>query len=238
MSDVIAAPPLTRIPVRGQGLAADATFPVRRVYCVGRNFAEHAREMGAAVPTSAADRGQPVFFLKPHDAIELGDQVSYPPGTHDLHHEVELVVAIGRDAPAGELAVADAASLIYGYAVGLDLTRRDLQSQAKAKGLPWDTGKSFDHAAPISAIVPAADVGDLGARSLSLEVNGELRQRGTLDDLVWNVPEILHELSRLYALRAGDLVYMGTPSGVGPLQRGDRYRAVLEGVAELHGRIT
>ncbi|QWF18129.1 fumarylacetoacetate hydrolase family protein [Lysobacter capsici] len=238
MSDVIAAPPLTRIPVRGQGLSADATFPVRRVYCVGRNFAEHAREMGAAVPTSAADRGQPVFFLKPHDAIELGDSVPYPPGTSDLHHEVELVVAIGRDAPAGELAVADAASLIYGYAVGLDLTRRDLQSQAKAKGLPWDTGKSFDHAAPISAIVPAADVGALGARGLSLEVNGELRQRGTLDDLVWNVPEILHELSRLYALRAGDLVYMGTPSGVGPLQRGDRYRAVLEGVAELHGRIT
>lgn len=238
MSDVIAAPPLTRIPVRGQGLAADAAFPVRRVYCVGRNFAEHAREMGAAVPTSAADRGQPVFFLKPHDSLELGDSVPYPPGTHDLHHEVELVVAIGRDAPAGELAVADAASLIYGYAVGLDLTRRDLQSQAKAKGLPWDTGKSFDHAAPISAIVPAADVGALGARSLSLEVNGELRQRGTLDDLVWNVPEILHELSRLYALRAGDLVYMGTPSGVGPLQRGDRYRAVLEGVAELHGRIT
>lgn len=238
MSDVIAAPPLTRIPVRGQGLAADATFPVHRVYCVGRNFAEHAREMGAAVPTSAADRGQPVFFLKPHDSLELGDSVPYPPGTTDLHHEVELVVAIGRDAPAGELAVADAASLIYGYAVGLDLTRRDLQSQAKAKGLPWDTGKSFDHAAPISAIVPAAEVGELGARSLSLEVNGELRQRGTLDDLVWNVPEILHELSRLYALRAGDLVYMGTPSGVGPLQRGDRYRAVLEGVAELHGRIT
>ncbi|KRB10261.1 fumarylacetoacetate hydrolase family protein [Lysobacter sp. Root690] len=238
MSDVIAAPPLTRIPVRGQGLAADATFPVRRVYCVGRNFAEHAREMGAAVPTSAADRGQPVFFLKPHDSLELGDSVPYPPGTSDLHHEVELVVAIGRDAPAGELAVADAANLIYGYAVGLDLTRRDLQSQAKAKGLPWDTGKSFDHAAPISAIVPVAEVGELGARSLSLEVNGEPRQRGTLDDLVWNVPEILHELSRLYALRAGDLVYMGTPSGVGPLQRGDRYRAVLEGVAELHGRIT
>ncbi|UOF16006.1 fumarylacetoacetate hydrolase family protein [Lysobacter capsici] len=238
MSDVIAAPPLTRIPVRGQRLSADATFPVRRVYCVGRNFAEHAREMGAAVPTSAADRGRPVFFLKPHDSLELGDSVPYPPGTSDLHHEVELVVAIGRDAPAGELAVADAASLIYGYAVGLDLTRRDLQSQAKAKGLPWDTGKSFDHAAPISAIVPAAEVGELGARSLSLEVNGEPRQRGTLDDLVWNVEEILHELSRLYALRAGDLVYMGTPSGVGPLQRGDRYRAVLEGVAELHGRIT
>lgn len=237
MSDAIAAPPHTRIPVRGAAVADGTTFPVRRVYCVGRNFAEHAREMGAAVPTSAADRGRPVFFLKPHDAIELGEAVPYPPGTDDLHHEVELVVAIGRDAPAGELAVADAQALVYGYAVGLDLTRRDLQSQAKAKGLPWDTGKSFDHAAPISAIVPVADVGELGARALSLEVNGEVRQRGTLADLVWNVPEILHELSRLYALRAGDLVYMGTPSGVGPLRPGDRYHAVLEGVAELHGHI-
>lgn len=237
MSDAIAAPPHTRIPVRGADVADGTTFPVRRVYCVGRNFAEHAREMGAAVPTSAADRGRPVFFLKPHDAIELGEAVPYPPGTDDLHHEVELVVAIGRDAPAGELAVADAQALVYGYAVGLDLTRRDLQSQAKAKGLPWDTGKSFDHAAPISAIVPVADVGELGARALSLEVNGEVRQRGTLADLVWNVPEILHELSRLYALRAGDLIYMGTPSGVGPLQPGDRYLAVLEGVAELHGHI-
>lgn len=237
MSDAIAAPPHTRIPVRGADVADGTTFPVRRVYCVGRNFAEHAREMGAAVPTSAADRGRPVFFLKPHDTIELGEAVPYPPGTDDLHHEVELVVAIGRDAPAGELAVADAQALVYGYAVGLDLTRRDLQSQAKAKGLPWDTGKSFDHAAPISAIVPAADVGELGARALSLEVNGEVRQRGTLADLVWNVPEILHELSRLYALRAGDLIYMGTPSGVGPLQPGDRYHAVLEGVAELHGHI-
>ena len=237
MSDAIAAPPHTRIPVRGADVADGTTFPVRRVYCVGRNFAEHAREMGAAVPTSAADRGRPVFFLKPHDTIELGEAVPYPPGTDDLHHEVELVVAIGRDAPAGELAVADAQALVYGYAVGLDLTRRDLQSQAKAKGLPWDTGKSFDHAAPISAIVPVADVGELGARALSLAVNGEVRQRGTLADLVWNVPEILHELSRLYALRAGDLIYMGTPSGVGPLQPGDRYHAVLEGVAELHGHI-
>ncbi|MEI2456415.1 fumarylacetoacetate hydrolase family protein [Lysobacter firmicutimachus] len=238
MTDIVAAPPLTRIPVRGADIADGTFFPVRRVYCVGRNFAEHAREMGAAVPTSAADRGRPVFFLKPHDAIELGEDVPYPPGTDDLHHEVELVVAIGRDAPPGELAPADAPGLIYGYAVGLDLTRRDLQTQAKAKGLPWDIGKAFDHAAPISAIVPAADVGELGARALTLEVNGELRQRGSLDDLVWNVEEILHELSRLYALRAGDLVYMGTPSGVGPLQPGDRYRATLEGVAELHGRIT
>jgi 2-keto-4-pentenoate hydratase/2-oxohepta-3-ene-1,7-dioic acid hydratase in catechol pathway len=232
MTDVIAAAPQPRIPVRGGG-----QFPVRRIYCVGRNFAEHAREMGAAVPTSAADRGNPVFFLKPADAIVLDEAVPYPRGTQDLHHEVELVVALGRDAPAGELDPADAAALIFGYAVGLDLTRRDLQTAAKAKGLPWDTGKAFDHSAPISPIVPVADVGELGTRALTLEVNGQTRQRGSLDDLVWNVPEILHELSRLYALRAGDLVFMGTPAGVAALQPGDRYHAVLEGVAELHGHI-
>ena len=233
MTDVIAAPPQPRIPVRGGG-----QFPVRRIYCVGRNFAEHAREMGAAVPTSAADRGNPVFFLKPADAIVLDEAVPYPRGTQDLHHEVELVVALGRDAPAGELDPADATALIFGYAVGLDLTRRDLQAAAKAKGLPWDTGKAFDHSAPISPIVPAAEVGELGARALTLEVNGQIRQRGSLDDLVWNVPEFVHELSRLFALRAGDLVFMGTPAGVGPLQPGDRFEAVLDGIATLQGHIT
>ncbi|MBF6025576.1 fumarylacetoacetate hydrolase family protein [Lysobacter niastensis] len=238
MSDVVPAPSQPRIPVRGQNLPADSTFPVRRIYCVGRNFAEHAREMGAAVPTSAADRGSPVFFCKPADAIVLDGVVPYPRGTRDLHHEVELVVAIGRDAPAGVLDVADADALVFGYAVGLDLTRRDLQGAAKAKGLPWDTGKAFDHSAPVSAIVPAADAGALGARTLSLKVNGETRQQGSLADLVWNVPEILHELSRLFALRAGDLVFMGTPAGVGPLQPGDRFDAELAGIATLQGHIT
>ena len=234
MGDVIAAPPQPRIPVRGQ---SDRFFPVHRIYCVGRNFADHAREMGAAVPASRAYRGQPVFFLKPADAIALQADVPYPPGTRDLHHEVELVVALGQDAPAGVLDPADAGRLVYGYAVGLDLTRRDLQGAAKAKGLPWDTGKAFDHAAPISAIVPAAEVGELGARALTLTVNGQTKQNGSLADLIWTVPEILHELSRLYALRAGDLIFMGTPAGVGPLQPGDRFHAVLEGVAEHSGRI-
>ena len=234
MSDVIAAPPQPRVPVRG---AADRFFPVHRIYCVGRNFADHAREMGAAVPASRADRGNPVFFLKPADAIATQADVPYPPGTQDLHHEVELVVALGEDAPAGELNPADAQRLIYGYAVGLDLTRRDLQGAAKAKGLPWDTGKAFDHAAPISAIVPAAEVGELGDRTLQLTVNGDTKQHGSLADLIWTVPEILHELSKLYALRAGDLIFMGTPAGVGPLQPGDRFHAVLDGVAEHSGRI-
>lgn len=234
MADVIAAPPQPRVPVQG---TPDQFFPVHRIYCVGRNFADHAREMGAAVPASRADRGTPVFFLKPADAIALQADVPYPPGTQDLHHEVELVVALGADAPAGVLDAADASRLVYGYAVGLDLTRRDLQGAAKAKGLPWDTGKAFDHAAPISAIVPASEVGELGERELRLTVNDEVKQCGSLSDLIWNVPEILHELSKLYALRAGDLVFMGTPAGVGPLQPGDRFHAVLEGVAEHSGRI-
>jgi fumarylpyruvate hydrolase len=228
----IPAPPRPCLPVAG----SNAMFPVRRVYCVGRNFADHAREMGAAVP--AADRGRPVFFLKPADAlVPGGGDIPYPPGTQDLHHEVELVVALGRDAPAGVLDPRDADALVFGYGIGLDLTRRDLQAQAKAKGLPWDTGKSFDHAAPASTLLPAATVGALGPRTLSLEVDDVMRQRSTLDAMIWGVPEILHELSRLYALRAGDLVFMGTPAGVGPLQPGDSFRAALDNLLELRGRI-
>ena len=228
MTDVIAAPAVPRIPVRGGG-----SFPVRRIYCVGRNFADHAREMGAAAPASRAERGTPVFFHKPADAIVVDGDVAYPPGTRDLHHEVELVVALGRDAPPGELAVEAASALVYGYAVGLDLTRRDLQAAAKAKGLPWDTAKGFDQSAPVSEIVPAGQVGELAPRLLSLEVNGTLRQQSTLDQLIWDVPEILHELSKLYALRAGDLVFMGTPAGVAALQPGDRCVARLDDVLAL-----
>lgn len=230
--DVIPAPALPRLTVRGGG-----RFPVRRIYCVGRNFADHAREMGAEVPASPAERGSPVFFMKPADAVATGDTVPYPPATADLHHEVELVVAIGHDAPPGVLAVEDAGALVYGYTVGLDLTRRDLQAAAKARGLPWDTAKGFDHSAPVGELVPAAEAGALDARVLELHVNGQLRQRAPLSDLIWNVPEILHELSRLYALRAGDLVFMGTPAGVASLQPGDRFHASLEGVASLQGTI-
>ncbi|RNF85945.1 fumarylacetoacetate hydrolase family protein [Montanilutibacter psychrotolerans] len=237
MSDVIAAPPQVRIPVRGDA-GQSRTFPVRRIHCVGRNFADHAREMGAAVPASPAERGDPVFFCKPAEAIVTDGQVPYPRGTRELHHEVELVVALGADAPDGELAPVDAMSLVFGYAVGLDLTRRDLQAAAKAKGLPWDSGKAFDHSAPISQIVPAADVGDLTGLGLELRVNGELRQRGAFADLIWNVPDILHELSKLYALRAGDLVFMGTPAGVAPLLPGDNFEARLGDVVALSGRVT
>jgi len=233
MTDLIATPSQARVPVRGGG-----TFPVRRIYCVGRNFADHAREMGAVAPVSKAERGQPVFFLKPADAVVIdGADVPYPPGTHDLHHEVELVVALGKDAPAGVLPLEQADALVFAYGVGLDLTRRDLQGAAKAKGLPWDTGKGFDHSAPVSELVPVADVSALTTRSLDLQVNGETRQHGELRDLIWDVPDILHELSKLFALKAGDLVFMGTPAGVGPLVAGDVFVATLEGVVELRGRI-
>jgi len=234
MTDVLPAPALVRVPVRGR---SGDTFPVRRVFCVGRNFADHAKEMGAAVPASKAERGTPVFFTKPADAVVVDGVVPYPPATRELHHEVELVVALGADAPDGELPVADAMRLVFGYAVGLDLTRRDLQSAAKTKGLPWDTGKAFDHSAPIGAIVPAADIGELASRTLSLAINGTQRQRSTLDQLIWDVPEILHELSRFFALKAGDLVFMGTPAGVGPLQPGDAFEARLDDVLSLSGHI-
>jgi len=231
-NDVIPVAPVPRVAVRGGG-----SFPVRRIYCVGRNFADHAREMGAVAPASKAERGTPVFFMKPADAIVTAESVPYPSATADLHHEVELVVAIGRDAPAGVLPVEQAQALVFGYTVGLDLTRRDLQAAAKAKGLPWDTAKGFDHSAPVGELVPVAQAGELGARVLALQVNGQLRQQAPLSDLIWDVPEILHELSRLYALRAGDLVFMGTPAGVAALQPGDRFEASLEGIASLRGHI-
>ena len=235
--DLVPATPPPRLPVRGGDGRALGDFPVHRIYCVGRNFADHAREMGAQAPASASERGTPTFFSKPADALVTTGAVPYPPATHELHHEVELVVALGQDAPPGVLAVDAALALVFGYGVGLDLTRRDLQAAAKAKGLPWDTGKAFDASAPVSELVRAEEIGPLDGLTLGLAVNGERRQHGALADLIWNVPEILHELSRLYALRAGDLVFMGTPAGVGPLQPGDAFVASLDGVVELHGRI-
>lgn len=223
--------PLPAVPsasIRG----TDARFPVHRIYCVGRNFADHAREMGATI-----DPGTPVFFAKPADAIVPGGgAIPYPPGTKDLHHEVELVVALGRDAD-GVIAPQRALDLVYGYSVGLDLTRRDLQAQAKAKGLPWDIAKGFDHSAPLGELVPVAATGHDFARRLWLEVNGALRQQALLTDMVWSVADILHELSTLFALRAGDLVFMGTPAGVAALQPGDRFRAGIDGWVEFDGDI-
>ena len=199
-------------------------FPIHRIYCVGRNYAEHAREMGAS------GQEPPFFFMKPADAVlpvaaDTTGELPYPSLTQDLHHEVELVVALksgGENIPVDK-----ALDHVFGYAVGLDLTRRDLQAAAKAKGLPWDTGKGFDHSAPVSALLPAADAGDYAAMALDLDINGVRRQHGELRDLVWDVADILHELSKLYALRTGDLVFMGTPAGVGPLLPGDHFHARL-----------
>lgn len=235
--DLLPAAAAPRVPVVDRNGLPLGEFPVHRIYCVGRNFADHAREMGASVPASVAERGAPTFFMKPADAVVIDGRVPYPRGTQELHHEVELVVALGRDAPAGEHARGDAMALVFGYGVGLDLTRRDLQAAAKAKGLPWDTAKGFDHSAPISALLPAEAVGALDALTISLDVNDQRRQQSMLDQLIWSVPEILHELSKLYALRAGDLVFMGTPAGVGPLQPGDTFHARIGDALELRGHI-
>jgi fumarylpyruvate hydrolase len=194
-----------------------ARFPVRRIFCVGRNYPEHAREMGAKDL-----RAPPFFFTKPADAVvESGSVVPFPARTSDLHHEVELVVAL-----AGP-------GVVYGYAVGNDLTRRDVQAQAKKEGRPWDTAKGFDHSAPVSAIVPAAGVGLLERGRIWLEVNGALRQEGDIRDMIWSVPEILAELAGWFALQPGDLVFTGTPAGVGRLTPGDRVRAGVDGVGIL-----
>ena len=228
MSDFVFPPaPMASVPVAG----SSARFPVHRIYCVGRNFAEHAREMGADV-----ERGTPMFFMKPADAVVTDGVVPYPTMTDDLHHEVELVVAIGRDCE-GVVAREQALDYVYGYTVGLDLTRRDLQARAKDKRHPWDTAKGFDASAPLAPIVPVAVAGHDFSRRLWLEVNGAIRQQAPLTDMIFSVADVLHELSALFALRAGDLVFMGTPSGVAALARGDHFRAGIDGLAEFSGRI-
>jgi fumarylpyruvate hydrolase len=228
MDTIIPAPAQPSIPVVGQ----TARFPVRRIFCIGRNYADHAREMGASV-----DRDNPMFFTKPADAIVTdGADVPYPSATNDLHHEVEMVVALG--AGGSNLSVDEAAKVVWGYGVGLDLTRRDLQAQAKAKGAPWDVAKGFDHSAPVSALVPAAEAAPGKTTRIALEINGELRQQATLADMVLDVPEILGALSKLFELKAGDIVYTGTPAGVSALQRGDRFRATLDGIATLEGKVS
>ena len=230
MTEYAFAPPTPAVvPIRGSA----QLFPVHRIYCVGRNFAEHAREMGAEVPS----RGTPVFFMKPADAaVAPGEAVPYPTMTQDLHHEVELVVALGAGAD-GVVAADRALDLVFGYGVGIDLTRRDLQNQAKEKRLPWDISKGFDHSAPLSALVPATEAGHDFSRRLWLRVNGEIRQQAPLSDMVFSVAEIIHELSRLFALEAGDLIFMGTPSGVAPLQRGDAFEAGIDGLITFSGQV-
>ncbi|WP_243038965.1 fumarylacetoacetate hydrolase family protein [Dyella sedimenti] len=227
MSYAITPPPQPSLPIMG----SDQRFPVRRIFCIGRNYAEHAREMGAAV-----DKDTPLFFCKPADAVVTdGADVPYPQATNDLHHEVEMVVALG--AGGRDIPIDRAASLVWGYGVGLDLTRRDLQAVAKAKSHPWDVAKGFDHSAPVSALRPASQVRLDDDTALSLSVNGEPRQQGRLGDMVHGVAEIIAILSGLFELKAGDLIFTGTPAGVAAIHRGDRFHAELAGVATLEGRV-
>jgi len=223
MSYVIDPPAVVSLPIEGES----GRFPVRRIYCIGRNYAEHAREMG-----HDPNREPPFFFMKPADTIlEAGRDFPYPPGSKDVHHEIEMIVALksgGRD-----IAEADALGHVYGYAVGLDMTRRDLQGEAKKLGRPWEVGKGFDHSAPCTAIRPAAGIGHPTKGRVWLSVNGNVRQEGDLADLIWSLPEMIAYISRLFELKAGDLIMTGTPAGVGAIAKGDVMAGGVEGVGEL-----
>ncbi|MFT4874709.1 fumarylacetoacetate hydrolase family protein [Congregibacter sp.] len=220
---VFQPPAVPRIPVTGQ----TTKFPVRRIFCVGRNYAEHAKEMGAD-----PERDPPFFFTKPADAIVVnGADIPYPSATKNLHHEVELVIAIAQG--GSDIPTHSALDHVYGYAVGNDLTRRDLQAEAKKSGRPWDTAKGFDQSAPISSISPVSLCGHINMGKIYLEVNGEVRQLGDISDMIWSVAEIISALSSLFALQPGDLIFSGTPAGVGPLEPGDRVHAVVAGLPPL-----
>jgi fumarylpyruvate hydrolase len=208
-------------------VAGGGAFPVRRIYCVGRNYEAHAREMGFQV-----DREEPFFFLKPADSIEHdGAVIPYPRMTNNYHHEVELVVAIGVG--GSDIAVADAPAHIFGYAVGLDMTRRDVQVAARQKGRPWDMGKAFDRSAPCGTLVQAVNMGGVGQATISLSVNGAVRQQSTIAHLIWSIEEIIHWLSRYFDLAPGDLIYTGTPEVVGPVVMGDVLEARIDGLPSL-----
>jgi fumarylpyruvate hydrolase len=223
VSYVIEAPRAAAVPVVG----SEATFPVRRIYCVGRNYAAHAREMG-----HDPDREPPFFLMKPADALVLsGATVPYPPATEDLQHEIELVVALKSG--GADIAVEQALDCVYGYGVGLDMTRRDLQGQAKKMGRPWEMGKGFDNSAPITALQPAAQIGHPDHGAIWLKVNGEVKQHGDLNQQIWRVEEQIAYLSRLVRLEAGDMIFTGTPAGVGRVQRGDRLDGHVDGVGDL-----
>lgn len=214
-------------------------FPVRRIYCVGRNYAAHAREMGhgtSLAPASNPNRDAPLFFCKPADALVVvaADEIGtfhYPDQSSDVQYEVELVVAIGT---AGRnIEVDDAPNHIFGYAVGFDMTRRDLHREMQSKSHPWEIAKSFDDSAPISLIHRVATLSGLESAAIRLEVNAQLKQKGVLSDMIWSVPQIIGHLSRFFELMPGDLIYTGTPEGVGPVARGDELYAVIDGVDEL-----
>jgi fumarylpyruvate hydrolase len=226
MQTVFTPPPQPVIPVAG----SQQVFPVHRVYCVGRNYADHAKEMGHS------GREAPFFFMKPSDALLVvpdgqTGEMPYPPLTSDLHHEIELVVAIGKG--GNNIPAAQANDHIWGYAIGLDMTRRDLQGEAKKQGRPWDTGKGFENSAPIGPIHPVSETGLIEQGGISLDINGARRQSGDINMLIWNIPETIEHLSRYFELKPGDLIFTGTPAGVGALQKGD----LLEGAVDKLGKL-
>jgi fumarylpyruvate hydrolase len=206
-------------------------FAVNRIYCVGRNYADHAREMG-----HDPDREPPFFFMKPASAIVTnGANMQYPSLSNDVHHEIEMVVAIGKG--GANIPADKALEHVYGYGVGLDMTRRDLQGEAKKMGRPWDTGKAFDQSAPCSALVPVAECGHPSKGSIRLMVNGEVRQEGDLNQMIWNVPDTIAYLSTLFTLQPGDLIFSGTPAGVGPIKKGDVLVGEVVGLPVLKTQI-
>jgi fumarylpyruvate hydrolase len=224
---VVPAPPVVSLAVRG----SSARFPVRRVYCVGRNYAEHTREMG-----HDPDRELPFFFQKNPDNLVLDNgDFPYPPLSNNVHFEVEMVVAIGKG--GSDISVDSALDHVYGYALGLDMTRRDLQGEAKKTGRPWEIGKAFEHSAPMTDIVAVKDVGHLAKGAIWLKVNGEVKQQSDLDQLIWNVPEIIAHLSKTFELKAGDLIMTGTPAGVGPIKRGDVMEGFCEGIGTISAKV-
>jgi fumarylpyruvate hydrolase len=219
---VISPPPLPVLPVDG----STAVFPIRRVYCIGRNYAAHAVEMG-----HDPDKEPPFFFLKAADNVVSDGRFPYPPGSSDVHHEIELVVALndgGRD-----IASDRALDCVYGYGVGLDMTRRDLQGEMKKLGRPWEIGKSFEASAPCGPLVPAERIGHPDSGAVWLKVNGALRQEGDLNQMIWKVPDMIAYLSGLFELSAGDIIMTGTPAGVGAVNRGDRLHGHVDGVGDL-----
>jgi fumarylpyruvate hydrolase len=218
----IAPPPVAALPVEG----SDRLFPVRRIYCIGRNFAAHAVEMG-----HDPDREPPFFFQKNPDAVDVSGRFPYPSKSSDVHHEVELVVALGSGGTG--IAVGDALGHVWGYGIGLDMTRRDLQGEAKKAGRPWEIGKAFERSAPMTALRSASAVGHPDRGAITLDVNGETRQAGDLDQMIWKVPEMIAYLSEHFALAAGDLIMAGTPAGVGAVRRGDVLLGRIEGLGEL-----
>lgn len=222
-SYVVAQPEQVALDIVG----TTALFPVRRLFCVGRNYAEHAREMG-----HDPEREPPFFFMKPPEAVLVrSTELPYPPASSDVHHEVELVV--GLKSGGFRIPVAEALDHVYGYAVGLDMTRRDLQGQAKKLQRPWEVGKAFDASAPIGPMTPAAQFADPSRGAITLDIDGERRQAGDLKDMIYSVAEVIAEISALFPLRAGDVIMTGTPSGVGPVKVGDRLAARIEGLQPL-----